>query len=530
MPKQIDLNIEARTKLMRGASTLTRTVAATYGPKGRTVILDRAAGILATKDGVTVAREIDLEDRVENLGAQLLLEACVKVNDTAGDGTTSAAIVANAILEESHKLVVAGMDPMRLARGISAAARRAVTVVEDLAMNVEGQAELQRVAFVASNGDTEVADALAEACMAVGKDGTISIEDGHGLGIELEFKEGMEIDKGLPSPVFLGSATVREMTNPLVAVINAVLSTVDDIKEILEVASQWPDNPLIVIAQDITGHAMVTMAMNDSKSVMNCIPIQAPGFGDRKTDNLKDIAALAGATFIDPALNMDFRKGFDPEWFGSFRKVEAKLRSTLFVALPEAQEIINERKEHLKREMASLDSDYDRDRLSERIAKLAGGLCIVQVGGPTEAALKERRARIEDALGAVRGALKTGVVPGAGTAYLTASDTLLSEAANDGSVEATGWKVLAQALRAPLYQLAINAGVSGDMTVHKVLEARKDDEYGWIGWDANSDTIRDLGEEPLVLDPALVVLSVLRAASSVASTMLTVEASIVEFS
>jgi chaperonin GroEL len=526
MPKQIDLSLKARTKLLYGARLLAKTVSATYGPKGRTVMLDRMAGLLATKDGVTVAREISLSDPVANMGAEIVKAACVQVNNEVGDGTTSAAILAAVLLEESHRLVVAGHDPMTLFRDISASAERAVEVVRDLAIRVESQIELERVAHVASNGDDDVAKALAEACMAVGKDGTISIEDGHGLGIELVYKDGMEIDSGVSSAAFLrdSGGVERVMESPLVAVIGSRLQSVADVQEIMETASQWPDHPLLVIAGTIEGPALTTMLVNDSQNVVKCCAVNAPGFGDKKVGHLRDLAALAGATYIDPDIGMDFRKGFDPEWFGSYRRATVKTRSAMFLALDEANEVIAERIEELKREGVHLDSDYDQDRLSERIAKLSGGLCIMHVGGSTEPELKERRGRVEDALGAVRGALEEGVVPGAGTAYLEASEHLSVESPRD----AHGWHIMAKALRAPLLKLADNAGKEGSSVAHAVSEARQADEYGWVGWDANTDTIRDLGDEPPILDPVAVTVSVIRAGASVAATLLTAEVSISE--
>jgi len=521
MPKQLDLYTKARTNLLTGAKLLAKTTAITYGPKGRTVMLDRTAGLIATKDGVTVAREITLVDPVENMGAETLKAACIHVNDLVGDGTTTAAIVSAVLLEEGHKLVVAGFDPMRLATQIREAAEEAIEVIDEIAVRVQSQAELERVALVASNGDVEVAKALAEACMAVGNDGTISIEDGVGVDIELVFKDGMEIDKGVVSAGFLreSGGIEREIEAPLVAVFGGKLTTVEDVQQVLEESSQWPAHDLLIFSESVEGAALTTMLMNDAQDVVRSVAVNAPGFGPKREGYLRDIAALAGATFIDPSI-MDFRKSYDPEWFGSLRKATIKLKSSLLIAYEDARDTIGERIAELKHEAQSLSSDYDRDRHAERIAKLAGGLCIMKVGGPTEPALKERRARVEDALGAVRAALEEGVVPGAGSAYLTASERLWADT--------PGAQCLRRALRAPLEKIADNAGFEGRAIVYKVIEARDHDSAGWLGWDALMGDIRDLSVDPLILDPVPVVKAVIAAAASVASTLLTAEVSISE--
>ena len=523
----IDIGLEARAKLLAGAKMLVKTVAVTYGPLGRTTLLDRMAGLLATKDGVTVAREIVLPDPAMNLGAQTVKQSCLLVNEQVGDGTTTAAIIAGSLLEQGHKLVAAGHDPMQIVRGIRGAASQAAAIIGDLAVPIESQKELEWVALVASNGDEEVAHNLAEACMAVGKDGTISIEDGHSVGIELEFKDGMEIDKGVVSPGFLrGQEDGRVIEGPLVAVIGSPLREVEDVQHVLEESSQWPQNDLILFAESVEGQALTTMLVNDAKEVVKCVACNAPGFGDKKKGYLRDIAALAGATFVDPAAGMSVNKAFDSEWFGSLRKVTVRRRGAVLVAYTEAQDTIKERITGLRRELAETGSEYDQDRLTERIAKLAGGLCIMRIGGFSEAALKERRARVEDALGSVQSALEHGVVPGGAVAYLTiAEDIVYGECLTDVGRKA-GYDILCEALRAPLIQLADNAGLEGRVVERQVASAREGDEYGWIGLDLQQGKIRDLAEDPSVFDPAPVVLSVIDAAVSAATTLLTVEVSI----
>jgi len=505
---------------------LARAVAVTYGPYGRTAMLDRLAGLLATKDGVTVAREIELGDHVANMGCQILKESCIRVNDVAGDGTTTAAIVAAAIVREAHKVVVAGVDAMQVARGIQLASRRAIKVIEEMAVPVESQHELEQVAMIASNSDEEGAKAMAEACMAVGKDGTISIEDGHGLGIELIFKDGMEIPRGVCSPYFLGrNDNERVIESPMVAVIDAELSSVEDVQSILEESSTFEGHDLLVFAKSVIGDAIKTMTLNDAKDVVQCVAIQAPGFGDRQAEFLRDIAAMAGADFIDPLTDKNHTT-WDPEWFGSFRKVTTGLKTSTLIAYEEASDAIQERVTQIRAELEGTTSDYDLERLQERMAKLTGGLCVMQIGGVTEAALKERRARVEDALGAVQSALRTGVVPGGGVAYLTAGVMLEEDHPQGEGDQEMGWSTLAKALRAPIMTLGTNAGKEGPTLAYHVMEARADDPLGWFGWDAREDRIRDLSKAPAILDPTLVVTMVIQTAASVASTLITAETSV----
>lgn len=527
---QVHKGAEARKRLLEGAQTLAKCVGVTYGPGGRVVMLDRATGLLATKDGVTVAREIEVEDPVANLGCQILKTACIKVNDDVGDGTTSTAIVAAAILEEGQKVISGGMAPIPLLRGLQAAAQRCLEVAEGLASPVEDQALLERVAMIASNGDEDVSKKMAEACMAVGNDGTLTIEDGNSVGIELVFKEGMEIDRGAASPHFLGSQHERVIEGPLVALIGADLRTVDDVRSVMEVASQWPNHELLLIAQSIEGDALKTMLMNDTKGVMKCIGINSPGFHDKKKEILKDIAALSGADFVDPNLGYDITN-WDPEWFGGFRKVSVFDKKAVFVAHDEAQELVDERVKLLKAEKQRATSDYDTDKLNERIAKLSGGLCIMQVGGYTEAEMRERRARIEDALGSVRAALAEGVVPGAASTYHYCAAMLLLDLERgevEGDIEyVTGWKVLARALLRPVEVLSGNAGHQAAFTAQRLLEGYKSGEIDpWQGWDANTGGLRNLADEPAVVDPLAVVRSVIEASVSSAGTLLTVEASL----
>lgn len=525
--RKIEIGLDAREKILAGALKLSKTVSGTYGPAGRTAILDRAMGLLATKDGVTVARELDLEDPLENQGCQLLKAACVRVNDEVGDGTTSAAILTAELLREGHKRVAAGMSPVNLVKGMRAARDIATSFVRHLAVPVETKEDLRQVALIASNGDEEIAENMAEGCMAVGKDGTLSIEDSHGVETTLEFKEGMEIDQGMISPIFAsGERLERVIEGALVAVIDAKLTGLGDIREMMEIAGGFEKNELLVIAQEIEGPALSVMAINHTQGNVRSCAVKAPGFGPHKSEQLKDIAALSGATYVSKEIGLDHTK-WKQEWFGSVRKATIKMKSTLFEAYPEAQESIKERMEWLKAEQASCASDYDSDRLKERISKLAGGIAILRVGGTTEAALKERRARVEDALGSVQAALNGGVVPGGGTAYLRAGMAIL---ADREETEFTldeykaGSDIVAEALTKPLEYLADNAGENGAFITRKVRE--ESGLESWDGWDAKSMKFRNMSDDPPVLDPADVVVTVIETAVSVASTLLTVEASV----
>ncbi len=517
---------EARRRLLNGANTLAKCVGITYGPGGRIVMLDRASGLLATKDGVTVAREIDVEDPVANLGCQILKEACIKVNDDVGDGTTSTAIIAAAILGEGQKMVAAGCSPIAMTRAIRSASRTCSEFIESIAVAVEDQETLERVAMIASNGDEEVSKKMAEACMAVGKDGTLTIEDGVSFGIELVFKEGMEIERGAASQHMLGDKAERVMEGPLVAVIGADLRTTDDVKDLMEVASQWPDNELLVIAQSIEGDALKMMVMNDTQDVMKVVAVNSPGFHQKKKDILKDIAALSGADYVDPEIG--FKLGaWGKEWFGGFRKATIKAKESLFVAYDEAEELVAERITAVKAEKRLAKSEYDTDKINERIAKLSGGLCIMQVGGHTESEMKERRARIEDALGSVRAALRNGVVPGAGSIYMACSHQLgkVDISGEEADFQA-GWRILQRALAHPIRVLAHNAGHKADFTADRILTHFEETHDYWMGWDAKTGGIRNLAEGEVVIDPQDVAHSVIEAAVSVAGTLLTVEASL----
>jgi chaperonin GroEL len=525
--KRVQMGIETRKALLAGALTAAKTIGVTFGPAGRTVMLDRPAGLLSTRDGVTVARELTFEDPEGCLGAKILTDACVTVNDQVGDGTTTTAILAAELLAEGHKLIVAGYAPMQVAAGMQGAAACAVAYLTSIAEPVTSQEQLETVALLASNGDAEIAKLLAEASMAVGKDGSVIIEDGHGTVSTLELKEGMEIDRGaVTSAFFLGPTLERKMTGPLVAVINRVLRTMDDVKEILEVASQWQPRELLVVAQGIEGDALAAMTLNNAQGVVKSCGVLTPGFGPTKTDWLRDVAALAGATFVDPEAGHDVAR-WDAEWFGALREAIILPNKSTLIAYEDNTADLSSYMAGLRARMGSTGSEYDRDKLKERLAKLSGGLAIIRVGGVTEPAMKERRARVEDALGSLRAALRGGLVPGAGTSFLLAADDAAQRHPESPEAYCKGWGAVLSAFQAPLRVLATNAGADGAYIANQVeeqLTCKRDSP--WVGYDALTGTIRDLRADPKVLNPMLVDTAAITAAASVASTLLTVEASL----
>lgn len=517
-PKFVTSGNVARKGILAGALKLSKTVATSYGPGGRTALLDRFAGLLITRDGVTIAREVELEDPLENLGCKILKETCLKVNERAGDGTTTTAVLAGEILQQGHKMVLAGHDPNLLTKGVRWASQQVIESLQGQVLPVEDPAVLEQVALISSNGDEEIARHLADAILGVGKDGTVSIETGEGRTVEVIFKEGIEYPSGPASTVFLGTNTERILDKPLVAVVMGTLSTVADVQDILEEASQY-GHELLLIAESIIGEALQTIVLNDSKGVVKCVAFGGSGLGLRRKGPLEDICALSGATLVDRLGGMSLQ-GFPSEWFGGFQSVQVGMSKAVFTAVPEAHDSVAARVEQLQEEMLNSPHEYDRDRLRERIAKLQGGMAILKVGGETEAEIKERRARIEDALGATQSALKAGVVPGGGAAYLHALATLQSPIGEHPDF-LIGVQVLKKALESPTRQIVSNAFQSADFII-----ASSVGQPERFGWDVKQACFRDLFTMPMVIDPYLVSSLALETAVSVACTLLTAEAAI----
>ena len=515
-PKHIRHGLTARNPLLEGALALARAVAVTYGPHGRIALLDRFAGLLPTKDGVTVAREIQLEGP-RALGADILKYSCIALNDKCGDGTTTAAIVSAALLREGHKRIVAGVEPRTVCNELQAASERAIEAIREMSVRADNQKDLDHVARIASNGDDDVARCLAEGAMAVGKDGTISIEDGYGTETVLEYKDGFECDARLASHHFQGPEGALKLEGALVAVVNQPIHQVTDVVSLLEEASQWPNNPLLIFAPSFSGMVNMTIGMNIKASNVTAYPVLAPGVHVQKVEYLKDIAAMAGAVFIDPEAGQSVRK-WQPEWFGSLRRATVGMKSSLLEGYdePDKQAARDARIRELEGLERTTTSEFDLDRIKERKAKLADGFVILRVGGITESAMKERRARVEDAFGAVRAALREGLVPGGGTVYLRAAEALTGEA------RGTGGDILRKALQAPALMLAGNAGLDPHAVLHQIAEH----DSPWGGLDARTGQVRDLSQDPKIVDPTAVAVEVVRAAVSVAVTLLTVECSV----
>lgn len=521
MPVNVHHGTKTRQQLLRGALTLAKAVAVTFGPHGKTCILDRLAGLLPTRDGVTVAREIVLDDPVENQGAQILKEACVRVNAAVGDGTSTTAILAAEILMLGVKCIAAGVPPQFLCRGMRDAASAVDSILEEMSTPVESVEEIEQIALLASNRDLDVAHALAEASLAIGRDGTIIVVDGHGTEIKLDVKDGMEIDRGPVHPSFANKE--KTLDGPLVAVINAHLTSIPDIQSLLESASQWQPRELVLFALSVSQDALYTVSFNLRKDNIRCIPIQCPGYGHHKEDYLRDVAALAGATFVDSAAGMN-RRDWNPEWFGAVRTAIVGEKTTVLTAYPDKIMGLQGYLTKLRHQADTTKSNYDRDRIRSRMASLTGGLALLKVGAHTENVLKERRARVEDALAAVKAALRGGVIPGAGISLLAASTKIKCPPyTHQGRKD--GWETLKIALRKPFVQLAENAGEEGCIIVDRLLREWEHEKVS-VGWDATQGTIRDLQDEPRILDPTNVTREALRAAVSAATTILSADTSI----
>jgi len=505
---------DAQKKMIEGALKASRAISTTYGPKGRIVLLSRMAGLLPTKDGVTVSREILLSDPVENLGCQILKEACITVNDETGDGTTTTAILAAEILREGHKLIQAGVSTNEILEGLQEAKEQTLQFFEGLSRPLVGEEEIQEVAKISCNGDEELSVLLAEAAMAAGEDGLIILEDSPGVSSYLEFKEGMELEitgSRLPDEIIEG---------PLVAVIDQELKTFKDVKSLLEVASQWPQNRLILFTKELLGEARITLNLNLHKGIVSCMPIPAPGMGPWRSEYLKDIAACSGASFVTTDTGLDPQK-WDPEWFGSLRKLTLRSNKALLQSYEENEPRIDERIEALKKELEQTVSTYDQDRYRERISLLSGGLVLLKLGAATELERKEKRARTEDALSSIRAVLKNGVLPGGGISYLMASSFL------SDTQEKIGARLLAKALKRPFLLLAEKCGYVGSVIAPKI-EKEWEQELRWFGLDMMTGEIRDLDTKPRILDPFSVAKSVVNSAVSVASILLSTKTAVTE--
>lgn len=519
MAKQFKYGEDAQKALEKGVDTLANTVKVTLGPKGRNVVLDKKFGTpLVTNDGVTIAKEIELSDPFENMGAQIIKEVSTKTNDIAGDGTTTAAVLAQAIIKEGLKNVAAGANPMILKKGIQIATDKAVEELKAISKPIENKTSIAQVASV-SAGDETIGELISDAMEKVGKDGVITIDEGKTMTTELNVVEGMQFDRGYASPYLVTNTDKMqaELDNPVILVTDKKIS---NIQEILPVLEEVLKNglKLLIIADDIEGEALTTIIVNKLKGVFNCVAVKAPGFGDRRKAMLEDIAILTGATVVSSDLGLEL-KNTTLDMLGKAKLVKVDKDNTTIVGGAGNPKNIAARVDAIKAQIKETTSDYDREKLQERLAKLAGGVAVIGVGAATEVEMKERKLRIEDALAATRAAVEEGVVPGGGVALLSIIEKLKEATSSlDGDVK-TGANVVIKALEAPIRQIALNAGVDGGVVINEIS---KNKNAGY-GYDALANEYGDMIKKG-ILDPTKVTRSALQNAASVAGTLLTTEA------
>ncbi len=522
MAKQLLFDESARRRLEAGVNKLADTVKVTLGPKGRNVVLDKKFGApTITNDGVTIARDIELEDPYENMGAQLVKEVATKTNDVAGDGTTTATVLAQALVREGLRNVAAGANPMALKRGIEAAVAAAVEAIRNQSREVEGRKEIAQVAAI-SAADESIGEVLAEASDRVGKDGTVTVEESNTFGLELEFTEGMQFDKGYLSPYFVTDPERQEavLEDPYILIVNSKVSSVHDLVPVLERVMQ-SGKQLLIIAEDVEGEALATLVVNKIRGLFQSVAVKAPGFGERRKAMLGDIAVLTGGQVISEEVGLKL-ENTTLDLLGHARRVVVTKDETTIVDGAGAEEDVKGRVAQIKREIEETDSDWDREKLQERLAKLAGGVAVVKVGAATEVELKEKKHRIEDALSATRAALEEGIVAGGGTALLRSRGSLAKVIESLTGDEATGARAVYRSLEEPLKWIAINAGLEGAVQVQRVEEAE-----GSVGLNAATGKFEDLVSAG-VTDPAKVTRSALQNAASIAALLLTTEAVIAD--
>src|SRR5690348_4904613 len=518
--KELKFNEDARRALQRGVDTLADAVRVTLGPKGRYVVLDKKFGApTITNDGVTIAREIEVEDVFENQGAQLVREVATATNDVAGDGTTTATVLAQAIVREGMKNVSAGANPMALKRGIETAVEKVVENLKSQSTEISGKEDIARVATVSSRS-TEIGDVLSEAIEKVGKDGVVNVEEGQTFGLELEFTEGMQFDKGYLSPYMVTDPERMEavLDDPYILVANQKIGAVKDLLPVLEQVIQ-AGRPLLIVAEDVEGESLATIVVNKLRGTFQAVAVKAPGFGDRRKRMLEDISILTGGEVITEEMGLKL-ENTKLSQLGHARKVVVSKDTTTIIDGAGDADGIKGRIKQLKTEIETTDSDFDREKLQERLAKLSGGVAVVKVGASTETEMKEKKHRVEDALQAARAALEEGIVPGGGVALLRASDAVNLDTFEDD--ERTGARIVLRALEEPLRQIAHNAGLEGSVVVNDVRKSKKG-----LGLNAATGEIVDLVAAGII-DPAMVTRSALQNAASIAKNILTTEAIVAE--
>lgn len=525
MAKQLVFGEEARRHFKRGLDKLAEAVRTTLGPKGRNVALDKKFGApTITHDGVTVAKEIELEDPFENMGAQLLKEAATRTNDVAGDGTTTATVLAQAIINEGMRNVAAGANPMLIKRGLEAGSRAIVASIKEQSKAVDSREEVASVAAI-SAADPAIGELIADVMDKVGKDGVITVEEGRGLGFETEYTEGMQVDRGYISPYFITNPERMEaaLDDPYILVTDRKISAINDILPLLEKTLQVSKN-LVIIAEDVEGEALATLVVNKLRGTLNGLAVKAPGFGDRRKAMLQDIAILTGANLISEELGRKLDSATMDD-LGRARKVISTKDETTIVEGRGSEEDIKRRIEQIRAQTEVTTSDFDREKLQERLAKLVGGVAVIKVGAATEVELKEKKHRVEDALSATRAAVEEGIVPGGGVTLINAVPALGTvELAGD---QATGVSILRRALEEPMRQIAANAGYDGSVVVSAVRRAQGEEGNPNIGFDVLEEDYGDMFEKGIV-DPAKVTLSAVENAVSIAAMILTTEALITD--
>lgn len=522
MAKEVLFRDEARQRMLRGVNTLADAVKVTLGPKGRNVVLDKSFGApLITKDGVSVAREIELEDKFENMGAQMVKEVASKANDEAGDGTTTATVLAQAIVSEGLKSVAAGMNPMDLKRGIDKAVAAVVEELQNLAIPCESNKNIEQVGTISANSDSSVGKIIAEAMEKVGSEGVITVEEGTSLENELEVVEGMQFDRGYLSPYFINNQEkmVVELDEPHILLVDKKISNIRELLPVLEGVAK-SGKPLLIIAEDVEGEALATLVVNNMRGIIKCAAVKAPGFGDRRKAMLQDIAILTGATVISEEIGLDLETT-SLEDLGSAKKVNIDKDNTVIVDGAGNQTDIEARVEQIRAEIENSTSDYDREKLQERVAKLAGGVAVIKVGAATEVEMKEKKARVDDALAATRAAVEEGIVAGGGVALVRALSKI-GELSGDNEDQNVGIALARRAMEAPLRQIAANAGAEASVVVQAVREG--EGSYGYNAATGEYGDLLELG----IIDPAKVTRSALQAAASIAGLMITTEAMIAD--
>lgn len=520
--KQVLFGNDARSCMVNGVNVLADAVKVTLGPKGRNVVLERAfGGPTITKDGVSVAKEVELKDKFENMGAQMVKEVASKTSDNAGDGTTTATVLAQAIVDEGMKYVAAGMSPMDLKRGIDKAVAAAIEQLHSLSKPTTTSKEVAQVGAISANSDHEIGDIIAEAMEKVGKEGVITVEDGKSLHNELEVVEGMQFDRGYLSPYFINNPDkqVALLENPYLLLVEKKISNIRDLLPILEQVAK-SGRPLLIIAEDIEGEALATLVVNSIRGVLKTVAVKAPGFGDRRKAMLEDIAILTGGTVISSDVGLTLEKATLAE-LGSAKKVEVNKESTTIIDGAGKEDQIEARVKQIRAQMEETSSDYDREKLQERVAKLAGGVALIKVGAATEVEMKEKKARVEDALHATRAAVEEGVVAGGGVALIRAKQAI-KEIKGDNPEQDAGIKIVLRAMEEPMRQIVRNAGDEPSVVVDRVANGK-----GNFGFNAQTGEYGDMIEMG-VLDPTKVTRTALQNAASVASLILTTECMIAD--